>query len=116
MPETEVRVTLGEIARGVEKAANGVDAARAEIQVLRKEMADRPDWEDVKRLERGLETKIAATVAPVEAKITALETATRTKDSLQDMAISKLEGWGNWATKAVGGLVIAAVLVRSGMG
>lgn len=116
MPETEVRVTLGEIARGVEKASNSVDAARGEIQVLRQEVNARPDWEDVKRVERGLETKIAAAATPLEAKITALETATKTKDTLQDMSISKLEGWGNWATKAVGGLVIAAVLVRSGMG
>jgi len=105
MPETQTAITLGEIARGVEKAAQGVDAAREEIQELRQEVNARPDWEDVKRVERGLELQLKAS-----------ETAAKTKDTLQDLAIAKLEGWGNWATKAVGGLVIAALLVRSGLG
>lgn len=106
MPET---VTLGEISRGV-------NAAREDIAKLQTAVEARPDWEDVKRVERGLETKITAGRDSLDAKITALETAGRTKDTLQDLAISKLEGWGNWATKAVGGIIIAALLVRSGLG
>lgn len=98
MPETTTAVTLGEISRGV-------SAAREDIQSLRTAVESRPDWEDVKRVERGLELQIKAA-----------ETAVKAKDALQDAAIAKLEGWGNWATKAVGGLVLTAVLVRSGMG
>lgn len=98
LPETTMAVTLGEISRGV-------NAAREEIAKVQEGLEARPDWEDVKRVERGLELQIQAAV-----------TESKTRDALQDLAIGKLEGWGNWATKAVGGLVIAAVLVRSGMG
>lgn len=98
MPETTMAVTLGEISRGV-------DAAREEIAKVQEGLDARPDWEDVKRVERGLEMQIQTAVN--EAK---------TRDALQDLAIGKLEGWGNWATKAAGGVIIAAVLVRSGLG
>lgn len=98
MPETTTSITLGEISRNI-------DGARKDLAKLQTAVESRPDWEDVKRVERGLELQIKAA-----------ETAANTKDALQDMAIAKLEGWGNWATKAAGGVIIAALLVRSGLG
>lgn len=91
-------VTLGEISRGV-------TAAREDIAKVQTALEARPDWEDVKRMERVLVHQIESAV-----------NESKTRDGLQDLAIAKLEGWGNWATKAVGGLVIAAVVVRSGLG
>lgn len=98
MPESTTSITLGEISRNI-------DGARKDLAKLQTAVESRPDWEDVKRVERGLELQIKAA-----------ETAANTKDALQDMAIAKLEGWGNWATKAAGGVIIAALLVRSGLG
>lgn len=98
LPETTTAITLGEISRGV-------SAANEAIAKLQSGMEARPDWDDIKRVERGLELQIKTA-----------ETAAATKDALQDMAIAKLEGWGNWATKAAGGVIIAAVLVSAGLG
>lgn len=97
MPETTTAITLGEISRNI-------DGARKDLAKLQTAVESRPDWEDVKRVERGLELQIKTA-----------ETAAATKDALQDMAIAKLEGWGNWATKAAGGIIIAAVLVSAGL-
>ena len=90
-------MTLGEISRNLE-------AARKDIAGVAEQVRGQPDWADVARVEKGLETKI-----------TALDTATATKNALQDLAIAKLEGWGNWATKLGGGAIIAAVLVSAGL-
>lgn len=98
MPETTTAVTLGEISRNV-------TAARDDLAKLQTAVESRPDWEDVKRVERGLELQIKTA-----------ENNAATKDALQDLAIAKLEGWGNWATKAAGGIIIAAVLVSVGIG
>lgn len=90
--------TLGEVVR-LQKDT------REDIAELRKEVQDRPDWKDVQRVELGLQKDIR----------TGLE-ASEARDKIQDLAIAKLEGWGNWATKLAGGAVIAAVLVSAGIG
>jgi len=94
MPVGE-EVTLGEIAR------NQV-ATRLDIAELRQEVAARPDWKDVQRVEEGILAKLAAQGL-----------AQDSKNATQDLAITKLEGWGSWGTKVAGGIVIAAVLGAS---
>lgn len=96
MPESEI--TLGEVFRGVQ-------ATREDISTLRTEVAARPDQDDLKRVELGLLEKIQAE-----------REARETKNTTQDLAIQKLEGWGNWGTKLALGGIASAALVALGLG
>lgn len=95
MPDSEV--SLGEVHRNVL-------GLRDDFRSVREELASRPDKDDLKRVENGLLDKLKT------------ERETRElKDQLQDVAISKLEGWGNWATKLGLGAIGAALLAVVGL-
>lgn len=85
-------VTLGEVARNVQ-------AVRLDLAKMTELIGERPDWQDVKRVELGLESKISAASEKSKGEIAALKER-----------LGRLEGWGNWATKLALGAVGAAVL------
>ena len=85
-------VTLGEVYRGV------LDM-RGDIKALAAQVNERPDWQDVRRIENSMLEKVANEKAAREA---ALGTASR--------AIKALEDWNKWALRTVGGGVILAVV------
>lgn len=89
-------VSTGELGRRLETLTSTLTTG---LETLAEKVDARPTWADVARVERGLEAKLAAQDA-----------ASKAKDVSQDVAISKLEGWGSWGTKIAGGMVMAAVL------
>lgn len=92
MPDTEP-LAPGEIARGL-------TAIRLDIQQLGTKVEQRPDWNDVQRIERGLQDKVDA-----ETKIRELERA------IADKAIKALEEWNLWAVRIIIGTILTGVLV-----
>ena len=78
-------ITTGEIGRRVDALATTVSNGMAE---LRTAVEARPDWADVRRVEKGLLEKIEALT----------------------LRVAKSESWGTWLGKTVGGVVVLALL------
>lgn len=90
-PPTD-EITLGEVARKVDDLAGKMDALATNV-------ADRPSWQDVRRIERGWEDRLIAAVKQ-------REIVTRS----QDHRITDLQAWQTWAGRLVGGGVISAII------
>jgi hypothetical protein len=91
VPDSEP-LAPGEIARGL-------TAIRLDIQQLGAKVEQRPDWNDVQRIERGLQDKVDA-----ETKIRELERV------VADKAIKALEDWNLWAVRIIVGTILTGVL------
>lgn len=83
-------VTLGEVYRGV------LDM-RGDVKALAAQLNERPDWQDVRRIENNMLEKVNVEKA---AREVAVATASR--------AIKALEDWNKWALRTTGGAVIVA--------
>lgn len=98
-------VTLGEVSRNVQ-------GIRLDLIKLSDLIRERPDWQDVKRVEDGLTSKIDSVTDKSREKAKTLESA----DAALEARLGKLEGWGNWATKlalgAIGAALLGGVLVQ----
>lgn len=85
-------ITAGEVARGLE-------LIRGDIKELGQEVRERPDWQDVRRIESGLMLQIAN------------ERAARAVDaSATDKAIAQLEDWNRWAARLVLGALATGLI------
>lgn len=91
MPPTD-EVTLGEVARKVDDLAGKLEAIATNV-------ADRPSWQDVRRIERGWEERLTAAVKQ-------REIVTRS----QEHRINTLEAWQTWAGRLVMGGIVSAII------
>lgn len=85
-------VTLGEVYRLV-------GDVRSDFQRLAGKVEERPDWQDIRRIENALLKDVADERAHREA---ALGTASR--------AIKALEDWNKWVLRTVGGAVMVSAV------
>lgn len=85
-------ITAGEVARGLE-------LIRGDIKELGAEVRERPDWQDIRRVESGLVLQIAN-----ERASRAIEYTSTSK------AIAQLEDWNRWAVRIVFGAVATGVI------
>lgn len=85
-------ITAGEVARGLE-------LIRGDIKELGAEVRERPDWQDIRRVESGLVLQIAN-----EKAARVIETAAITK------AIAQLEEWNAWAVRIAFGAAATGVI------
>lgn len=92
MQPTNDDVTLGEVGRKVDDLARNVESLAAN-------MAERPSWPDVRRIERGWEDRLTA--AGKQNEIVA-----RT----HERQINTLVAWQTWAGRLVMGGVASAVI------
>ncbi len=76
-------ITAGEVARGLE-------LIRADIKELAAEVRERPDWQDIRRVETGLQLQIANEA-----------TARQLERLAADKAIKGLEDWNTWAQRLI---------------
>lgn len=93
MSESSNEVSAGEVYRGLE-------AIRGDIRDVKKAVETRPDWEDVKRVERGLEAQVKA-----EAQARAAERL------VADKAIKSLQEWNSWAVRLLLGTAATGIVV-----
>ncbi|WP_104087257.1 hypothetical protein [Arthrobacter sp. GMC3] len=81
-----------------------LEGITGQISDLSKKMDDRPTWQDVRNIEKGIEAKITAQVALRTAVTGALAAD-----------VTRLESWQQWAGRlvmgAIGTGVLAAVFV-----
>ena len=91
-PPNEAPVTLGELGRKV-------DDLGATMKELALRVDERPSWQDVRRIERGWEERLAAAVKQ-------REIVTRS----QDHRINNLEAWQTWAGRLAGGTVFTGIV------
>lgn len=91
MPPTD-EVTLGEVARKVDDLAGKLEAIATNV-------ADRPSWQDVRRIERSWEERLTAAVKQ-------REIVTRS----QEHRINTLEAWQTWAGRLVMGGIVSAII------
>lgn len=90
-PPTD-EVTLGEVARKVDDLASKMDTLATAV-------ADRPSWQDIRRMERTGDEKLAAAVKQHEI-------VTRS----QDHRINTLEAWQQWAGRLVMGGIATSII------
>lgn len=91
MPPTD-EITLGEVARKVDDLANKVDSLATTV-------ADRPSWQDIRRVESAWQDKLTAAVKQ-------REIVTRNADQ----RINTLEAWQTWAGRLFIGAVVTAII------
>lgn len=95
-------VTLGEVYRLL-------GDVRGDFKALAAKVEERPDWQDVRRIENNLLEKQGAMETALLEKI-ANEKATREAAlATSSRAIKALEDWNKWALRTTGGAVIVAV-------
>ncbi|MDQ5821181.1 MAG: hypothetical protein M3540_07065 [Actinomycetota bacterium] len=96
MPETEQSISTGELSRAVA-------LIRGDISTMAAALATRPDKEDLRRAEDHMVQRLQAA-----------QDLQDLKNTLQDKAITALEGWQTWALRlgvpAVGGSLLGVAM------
>lgn len=91
MPPTD-EVTLGEVARKVDDLAGKMDTLATSV-------ADRPSWQDVRRIERAWEERLTSAVKQ-------REIVTRS----QEHRINDLQAWQTWAGRLFMGGIASSII------
>ena len=93
MPPPSDEITTGELGRRLDAFGTGITES---LKDLAKKIDDRPDWQDVRRIEAGLVERVLN------------EKSTREAERLvADKAIKGLEEWNKYAVRSMLGLIAA---------